>query len=500
MTLRTECATVVCCYEIMTQVLFLTHVYFDASSHLFYWPSIVTGPLLITLGLLYPVAVMIAAITREKELRQKELMKMMSVTESDIGWAWFANFFLLSVVTAICTAAVSSVLYEKSAGVLLWIFWQFTFLAIVVFCMLIASLTSKATRGVLIGLLVFFLGSFLTLATDFKTGSSGVIALMSLHPVAAFSYGLQLIGSLEEEGVGLQWSTASATDNPSGYTFVMCVRFLLLDSFLWGLVTWYLNRVIRPDYGQAWPWYFPFLSRYWVPGRVQRLRDDDNEDASKHDESIPTEPVGDALLRQNDEGTNIRIHDLQKDFGNDKKAVDGLNLDMYNGQITALLGHNGAGKTTTIGMLTGALKPTGGHAIVAGKDIRTQMGQIRQDIGICLQHDCLFPILTVREHIAFFSRLKGLYAKMTNEEAEEQIDRVLRDVALFEKRNTLSKNLSGGMKRKLSVAIAFCGGSQVVLLDEPTSGMVRVHKRDKPNSLYILTQPYSCRLHTGPIL
>jgi len=145
----------------MTQVLFLTHVYFDASCHPFYWPSIVTGPLLITLGLLYPVAVMIAAICREKELRQKELMKMMSVTESDIGWAWFANFFLLSVVTAICTAAVSSVLYEKSAGVLLWIFWQFTFLAIVVFCMLIASLTSKASStpilaGFVIGIISIF--------------------------------------------------------------------------------------------------------------------------------------------------------------------------------------------------------------------------------------------------------------------------------------------------------------------------------------------------------
>jgi ATP-binding cassette, subfamily A (ABC1), member 3 len=128
-------------------------------------------------------------------------------------------------------------------------------------------------------------------------------------------------------------------------------------------------------------------------------------------------------------------------------------------------------KTTTISMLTGMLSPTEGYAIVAGKDIRTQMDQIRQDIGICLQHDCLFPELTVQEHLEFFNRLKGLYTKYTKEEVDEKIKTSIEDVALLEKRNTLSKNLSGGMKRKLSVAIAFCGESKTVLLDEPTSGM-----------------------------
>jgi len=139
-----------------------------------------------------------------------------------------------------------------------------------------------------------------------------------------------------------------------------------------------------------------------------------------------------------------------------------------------VLSFSGAGKTTTISMLTGAMAPTSGYATIAGKDIRTQMPKIRQDIGICLQHDCLFPMLTVREHIQFFSRLKGLYSKVSHQEAEDHVDQAIRDVALFEKRNTLSKNLSGGMKRKLSVAMAFCGGSKVVLLDEPTSGMVRI--------------------------
>jgi ABC-type multidrug transport system ATPase subunit len=144
---------------------------------------------------------------------------------------------------------------------------------------------------------------------------------------------------------------------------------------------------------------------------------------------------------------------------------------MYQGQITALLGHNGAGKTTTIGMLTGMVPPTSGSAVVAGYDIRNDLPLLRQNVGVCLQHDCLFPQLTVLEHMIFFSKVKGFDATMTKEECEQELLTAIEDVALLEKRHSYSKDLSGGMKRKLSVAIAFCGNSKVVFLDEPTSGM-----------------------------
>ena len=128
-------------------------------------------------------------------------------------------------------------------------------------------------------------------------------------------------------------------------------------------------------------------------------------------------------------------------------------------------------KTTTINCLTGMVAPTSGHAIVAGKDTHTQMNQIRKDVGICLQHDCLFPNLTVKEHIEFFARIKGMYGKMSKAEAEKKVLSSIEDVALLEKRNTLAKSLSGGMKRKLSVAIAFCGDSKTVLCKCSQSAM-----------------------------
>ncbi|CAN0452819.1 unnamed protein product, partial [Hapterophycus canaliculatus] len=91
-----------------------------------------------------------------------------------------------------------------------------------------------------------------------------------------------------------------------------------------------------------------------------------------------------------------------------KLAVDKLDLTMYSGQITALLGHNGAGKTTTIGMLTGMIPVTSGSAFVAGRDVNTDMVSIRHSLGVCPQHDILYPNLTVREHLRMYAVLKAV--------------------------------------------------------------------------------------------
>lgn len=426
-------------------------------------------PLLVVLGFLYPVACVIRSITLEKQLKQKELMKMMSVSESDIGWSWFCSYFLFYLITSFALTGSTMALYSNSSGGFLWVFWAFAMLGVIVFCMFIASLFTKATTATLVGLLATIVGYFVTLAADYANGNASLINLVSIFPMAAISYGLQEIGRLEDAGIGVNSSTFSSSDNTSGFTFLAAIRSLAFDSIFWGILTWYCNRTIRTDYGQPLPFYFPFTMSYWFPGRAAAPESSDESEITYH-EGFPVEPVTEALRAQTQQGEGIEIRGLRKVFG-DKLAVDNLSLNMYKHQVTALLGHNGAGKTTTISMLTGMITPTEGYAVIAGKDIRTQMSQIRDDIGICLQHDCLFPDLTVQEHLEFFNRLKGSYSKYSRQEIAEKIQTSMDDVALLEKRNTYTKNLSGGMKRKLSVAIAFCGDSKTVLLDEPTSGM-----------------------------
>ncbi|KAJ0099984.1 hypothetical protein Patl1_20485 [Pistacia atlantica] len=132
-----------------------------------------------------------------------------------------------------------------------------------------------------------------------------------------------------------------------------------------------------------------------------------------------------------------------------------------------LEGHNGAGKSTTISMLVGLLPPTSGDALVFGKNIVTDMDEIRKELGVCPQHDILFPELTVREHLEMFAILKGVKEDILENVVTDMVD----EVGLADKVNTVVRALSGGMKRKLSLGIALIGDSKVVILDEPTSGM-----------------------------
>jgi ATP-binding cassette subfamily A (ABC1) protein 3 len=328
-------------------------------------------PVLMTLGILYPCAAMISYIVQEKELRQKELMKMMSVTELEIGWSWFFSFFLLHFWTAAFVTLITADLFQNSDGILLFIFWEMCFLGFIVLSMLISTLVAKTTRGVLFGLLAVFGGFFLTLAVDVEDGSSSLIGLLSLHPVAAMSYALQVrermpavwlskcvssgvllqdsqqvlfslslqeVGRLEDQGIGVTADSIGSTDAPSGYTFNNAYVNLFWSSVFLGILTWYFNRVIPPGYGQAMPFYFPFTKAYWCPGKGKH--EVDASDEALLDETVPVEGVTENLRQQAKNGENIEIKNLRKSF-KEKVAVDGLNLSIYNGQITALLGHNG---------------------------------------------------------------------------------------------------------------------------------------------------------------
>ncbi|XP_021921419.1 ATP-binding cassette sub-family A member 5-like [Zootermopsis nevadensis] len=169
----------------------------------------------------------------------------------------------------------------------------------------------------------------------------------------------------------------------------------------------------------------------------------------------------------------INIVDLYKTFHAcrrpEVKAVNGINLTIYEGQITAILGHNGAGKTTLFNILTGLTAPSAGTAFVFGYDIRdpNDMHTIRQMTGVCPQHDILFDLLTPREHLEFFAAVRGIRSSLI----ESEVSKTLRDIDLVDKANTFAKHLSGGQKRKLSVGIAVIGDPRIIILDEPTAGV-----------------------------
>ena len=119
------------------------------------------------------------------------------------------------------------------------------------------------------------------------------------------------------------------------------------------------------------------------------------------------EPVPPEIARMELDNQYLKISDLTKTYPNNFKAVNGINLKMYNGQIFALLGHNGAGKSTTISMLTGLLSKTTGSGRIFNENLFTQMDDVRQYMGVCPQHDVLFDLLTPEEHLDIFYDFKG---------------------------------------------------------------------------------------------
>lgn len=149
----------------------------------------------------------------------------------------------------------------------------------------------------------------------------------------------------------------------------------------------------------------------------------------------------------------VRVEGLTKKYADGKVAVRKLDVAMLEGQITCLLGHNGAGKTTTISILTGMIGASAGNCSIYGFDLSSNLPEIRQLIGICPQHNVLFPSLTVTEHLFFFGNVKG----MTGKVLRLRVESVISEVGLTEKRHVVSSALSGGMKRKLSLAIALIG-------------------------------------------
>ncbi len=163
----------------------------------------------------------------------------------------------------------------------------------------------------------------------------------------------------------------------------------------------------------------------------------------------------------------IEVENLVREFRKGPRAVDGISLTVEPGEIYGFLGPNGAGKSTTVLMLTTLLPPTSGTARVAGYDIGREGPQVRASIGAALQEAALDPLLTGREHLKLQGALHGLSRKERNRSGDELLERV----GLTEAADRRVRGYSGGMKRRLDLALALVHEPDILFLDEPTTGL-----------------------------
>jgi ABC-2 type transport system ATP-binding protein len=190
----------------------------------------------------------------------------------------------------------------------------------------------------------------------------------------------------------------------------------------------------------------------------------------------------------------IEAEGLQREFKGGLKAVDGIDLEVAPGEVYGFLGPNGAGKTTTVRMLVTLLRPTGGHARVAGHDVATEPAQVRRRIGVALQEAALDPLMTGSELIELQATLHGIAPRAVRARGAELIDRVGLSRAADRRVGTYS----GGMRRRLDLAMALIHEPEVLFLDEPTTGLDPTSRltlweevrrlRDEGTTVFLTTQ------------
>jgi ABC-2 type transport system ATP-binding protein len=165
--------------------------------------------------------------------------------------------------------------------------------------------------------------------------------------------------------------------------------------------------------------------------------------------------------------TAVEVHQLVREFKGGIRAVDGLDLEVHDGEIYGFLGPNGAGKTTVVRILTTLLRPTSGSARVAGHDVVAHGDAVRRAIGVALQEAAIDPLMTGRELL----RMQGALHGLRGPEARERAATLLERVGLTDAGDRRVGGYSGGMRRRLDLALALVHRPDVLFLDEPTTGL-----------------------------
>eukprot|EP01087_Luapelamoeba_hula_P013768 TRINITY_DN395_c6_g1_i1.p1 TRINITY_DN395_c6_g1~~TRINITY_DN395_c6_g1_i1.p1 ORF type:complete len:890 (-),score=121.35 TRINITY_DN395_c6_g1_i1:212-2881(-) len=308
------------------------------------------------------------------------------------------------------------------------------------------------------------------------------------YPPFAFYRSMFVLGylcGLEKCPTDGDWTIDSELVHTLFYLFFCSIAAFLL--------AFYLDEVLPKQYGiSKKPWFFlnPIFrgirrlvkgskSTEYVGGHnaedtkllIKTVpRDDEDEDQTEGEDVARERAI--VYNREYSPEAPIVIKDLKKLYGsrwggNKHLAVRGLNLAIESGDCFGLLGPNGAGKTTTISMLTGLYPPSSGTAYVGGYDIRTDIDCVHRVMGVCPQFDTLWLDLTCTETLLFYARLKGVSSKDEDSHVLDSLAQV--GLESFGKR--LVSDLSGGMRRRLSVAVSLVGNPRIVFLDEPTTGL-----------------------------
>ncbi|KAJ4809127.1 ABC transporter A family protein [Rhynchospora pubera] len=426
--------------------------------------------------LLLPV--IINNIVYEKQQKLRIMMKMHGLGDAAywiISYAYFLAISSLYLIVFMIFGTISKMTIFRMNSYKVQFLFYFTHLNWQISFAMLASTYFSTVKTASVVAYTYIFGSGLAgqyiLNPMLGTNSSEIqIILVELIPGFSLYRGLSEFSKYSTSGFkaggyGLRWE--DLRDSANGMCAVLII--MVAEWLLFLVVACFLDRPAGDGSRKA-----SDSKRSKVLGKTfSRMDDKLNSLIEMEGADIAAERnLVEQLVQHPDSRYTVVCDSIVKvlkgrDGNPDKIAVKGLSLALPRGQCFGMLGPTGAGKTTLLNMLTGFSSPTSGTAYIGGLDIRTDMNLIYYSMGVCPQHDLLWETLTAREHLSFYGKLKNL----KDEELNQAIEESLKSVNLLSVIDKQAGQYSGGMKRRLSVAISLIGDPQVVYLDEPSTGL-----------------------------
>ncbi|KAJ3122218.1 hypothetical protein HK098_003018 [Nowakowskiella sp. JEL0407] len=442
--------------------------------------SSVIGSILYPFGISFLIPIFTIMLVKEKEDRILIMMKMNGLKTSTYYLAHYAHWYLLHILSSavfiIAGYVANQDYFRRTSMVLIIVQFFFWGHAQTALAFLFSSIFSKSRTALVVSFLLVLLSVIISMA--FPTlFPNGVPAAFFLWPPFAFYRILSLTNNAAISTRDRPYTLGILLDRGREHNNALVVMIIATVLFL--LLASYLQVVVPSEFGVAKPWHFPVSSTYKRLTKKKskkgewsgKIVEPDFAELEGEDEDVKTERARVLAPEFNEDSFPLVMKTMRKEFGGrkigKKIAVKNVTLAVEKGIVAGLLGPNGAGKTTLINILTGLFEPTAGQAKIGGFDIVSERDDVYRVIGVCPQHDILWDDLSVGEHLLFYSRLKGIDRK----DEKRVVDEALTTVALLDYYGRLSKNLSGGERRRLCIAIALVGNPSVVFLDEPTTGL-----------------------------
>ena len=467
-------------------------------------------------GLAFVFAFVVAAasmcqsVVLEKELRLREGMEIMGMSRSAYWGSWFTTSYASLALVSFLVSAIGSYPFKHTDWTVTFAFLCVWSAQLAAFCFFLSACFRDAKVAAVAGALAYVLTwtPGIAAAAARPEGSSAWLACTAMMPASGVYMWGWAVAILENAQRGARWDTLfrnlladdEASDAASGtFSAGGVLVIALANALAYGALAWAVDVGATPS--NALKRANAFLARVFARDERKRKRKesaaaetltDETRESSRRGDFFAWDvaAISDGLERDvcfptpsdrvfpHAATAAVRVANVSKTFGG-TRALDGMSFAARRGEITALLGHNGAGKTTALSLLTGALTDFEGDAFVDGVDVKKHPERARASLGVCPQFDVLWPSLTVREHLELFAAFRPLVERGGQKEKSvaARVAASLAAVGLARDADRLAGTLSGGQRRKLSLAIAFIGEPSVVLLDEPTAGMDPVSRR-----------------------